>query len=89
MLESRLELEYSPLRATIELPEPIFQKLRARAEQERSSIEALIIEAVEKEIGLQPPEKQSRTRITLPLIRSGNPGALRSMTNSEIDDLLG
>ena len=77
------------MRTTIELPEPIVLKLRARAEQERSTIEALIIEAVEKEIGLQPPEKQSLTRITLPLIRSGNPGALRSMTNTEIDDILG
>jgi hypothetical protein len=77
------------MKATIELPEPIFEELRARAEQQRSSVEALIIEAVEKKIGFQPAEEQSRRRITLPLIRSRNPGALRSMTNSEIDDILG
>jgi hypothetical protein len=77
------------MRATIELPEPIVQKLRARAEQERSTIEALIIEAVERDIGLQAAKEQPRTRITLPLIRSGHPGALRSMTSSEIDAILG
>ena len=77
------------MRTTIELPEPIVLRLRARAEQERSTIEALIIEAVEKEIGVQAAEEQPRTRINLPLIRSGYPGSLRSMTNSEIDDVLG
>jgi hypothetical protein len=77
------------MRTTIELPERIVLKLRARAEQERSTIEALIIEAVEKEIGVQPAEEQPRTRINLPLIRSAHPGSLRSMTNSEIDDILG
>lgn len=77
------------MRATVELPEPIFLKLRARAEHEKSSIEALIVEAVEKEIGVAPEQDRPRTRISLPLIPSSNPGALRSMTNSEIDDILG
>ena len=77
------------MRATIELPEPIFQTLLARAEQRRSSLQAVILEAIEKDIAPGPTSDHVRSRVSLPLIRSGRPGTLRSMTNAEVDDTLG
>jgi hypothetical protein len=77
------------MRATIELPEPVFQILQARAEQRSSSIQAVILEAIEKEIAPRPARAQVQSRVSLPLIRSRRPGSLHSLTNAEIDDLLG
>jgi hypothetical protein len=77
------------MRATIELPEPIFQILQARAEQRSLSIQAVILEAIQKEIAHGPTPAEVQGRVSLPLIRSGRPGSLHSLTNGEIDDILG
>ena len=77
------------MRATIELPEPVFQILRARAEQRSLSMQAVILEAIEKEIAHGPTPANVQGRVSLPLIRSGHPGSLHSLTNAEIDDILG
>jgi hypothetical protein len=77
------------MRATIELPEPIFQILQARAEQRSLSIQAVILEAIKKEIAQAPTPADVRGRVSLPLIRSDRPGSLHSLTNAEIDDILG
>ena len=77
------------MRATIELPEPVFQILQARAEQRSLSIQAVILEAIEKEIACGPAPAEVQGRVSLPLIRSGRPGSLHSLTNAEIDDILG
>ena len=77
------------MRATIDLPEPVFDALRARAEQQGSSVQALILQVIEKEIARHPAPAAAGHRVELPLIRSNHPGSLRSLTNSEIDDILG
>jgi len=62
------------MRATIELPDPVFHLLQARAEERSSSIQDVILEAIQKEIvsGLTPAE--AKGRVSLPLIRSSRPG---------------
>ncbi len=77
------------MRATIELPEPVFQFLQARAQQRRLSIQAVILEAIEKEIAQGQTPAKVQGRVLLLLIRSSRPGSLHSLTNAEIDDLLG
>jgi hypothetical protein len=77
------------MRATIELPEPVFQILQARAERRSLSIQAVILEVIEKEIAHGPTPAEVQGRVSLPLIRSGHPGSLHSLTNAEIDDILG
>jgi uncharacterized protein len=79
----------SDMRATIELPEPVFHLLQARAEQRSSSIQAVILEAIQKEIALGSTSAEGRGRVSLPLIRSSHPGSLHSLTNTRIDDILG
>ena len=76
------------MRATIELPEPVFQILQARAKQRSLSIQAVILEAIRKEIAHGPTPAEMRGRVSLPLIRSSRPGSLHSLTNAEIDDLI-
>ena len=76
------------MKATIELPEPVFQTLLALAEQQGSSLQAVILEAIKKEIA-PGPTPHERRRVSLPLIRSRHPGSLRSLTNAEVDDILG
>jgi hypothetical protein len=52
------------MRATIELPEPIFQILQARAEQRSLSIQAVILEAIKKEIALGPTPAEVQGRVS-------------------------
>lgn len=77
------------MRATIKLPEPVFQILQARAEQRSLSIQAVILEAINKEIEHGPTPAEVKGRVSLPLIRSSRPGSLHSLTNAQIDDILG
>jgi len=77
------------MKATIELPEPVFQTLLALAEQQGSSLQAVILEAIKKEIAEGPTPDERRRRVSLPLVRSRHPGSLHSLTNAEIDDILG
>jgi hypothetical protein len=72
--------------AAIDLPEPVFQTLRARAERQGSSIQAVILEAIWKDIATCPTPTESHARVELPLIRSAHPGSLRSLTNADVDD---
>ena len=77
------------MRATIELPEPVFQILQARAEQRSLSIQAVILEAINKEIASGPTPAEVQGRVSLPLIRSSRPGSFHSLTNAGVDDVLG
>ena len=77
------------MRAMIELPEPVYQALQARAEQRGMSVQAVIIEAINKKIADGPMPVGLKGRVSLPLIRSSRPGSLDSLTNAEIDDILG
>ena len=78
----------------IELPERLIDALENRARQLHSSIQAVAIDAIEKEIvskdtGTGENESVPGRRVHLPLIRSAKPGSLRSLTNAEIDGILG
>jgi hypothetical protein len=77
------------MKATIELREPLFDLLQARAEQRNSTIQAIILEAIQKEIVSGEAPGEVKGRVSLPLIRSSRPGSLHSLTNAEIDDILG
>jgi hypothetical protein len=43
------------LRAMIELPEPVYQILQSRAARRGTSVQAVIVEAINKEIARDPP----------------------------------
>ncbi len=72
------------MRTTIDLPDPVFRRLKASAALEGVSLKEVILRAVEKELHSNRPKKG---RIRFPLIRSRQPGTL-SLTNAEIDEVL-
>jgi len=72
----------------LEVPERLIQALESRARHLHSSIEAVAIEAIEKEVAQGESEVGGGRRVRLPLIRSAKPGSLRSLTNAEIDGIL-
>ncbi len=72
------------MRTTVDLPDPVFRRLKATAALEGSSLKQIILRAVEKELHAAPPK---RRRARFPLIRSEEPGVL-SLTNAEIDEIL-
>jgi hypothetical protein len=60
------------VRTTVDIPEPLHDKLRQRAHQSRSSIRSLIIKAIEQTYG-SPAKKE---RLTGPLIMGKKLGPL-------------
>jgi len=82
--DSRQLCYYAFMRTTMELPDPLFRRLKAAAALEGTSLKRIILRAVEKELESGQP---GRRRIRFPLIRSKQPGVL-SLTNPQIDDLL-
>jgi hypothetical protein len=74
---------------SIELPERLVDALENRAREVHSSLQALALEAIEKDMARIESEGTRGRRAHLPLIRSASPGSLHSLTNAEIDGILG
>jgi plasmid stability protein len=70
----------------VDIPDPIYRRLKARAAQEGRSIKELVLHGVEAELNGESPRKDQE-RVTLPLIRSKRPGWLK-LTNKTIDEIL-
>ena len=72
------------MRTTIDLPDPVFKRLKATAALRGVSLKEIILDAVEKQL---QPSGPTRKRTKFPLIRSKQPGTL-SLTNADIDEIL-
>ena len=73
------------MRTTIDVPEPVFRKMKATAALRGVSLKDFVLSAVEHEM-----EKRRAPRdymVQVPLIPSKRPGR-RNLTNAEIEDLL-
>jgi hypothetical protein len=62
------------MRTTVDIPDAMYRRLRARAATEGKSTRALILRGVERVLGGQPA---SSRRVALPLVPSKRPGTLR------------
>jgi len=76
------------VRTTIELPDPVFREMKSLAARRGTSLKEFVLRAIEKEMRAAHLPGGRRFSVKLPLVRSKSLGALRSMTNAEIDDLL-
>jgi len=63
------------MRTTIDIPDAVDRRIKNRAACEGRSVNALILEAVERVLNASPVA--ARRRVKLPLVKSGHPGALR------------
>ncbi len=73
------------MRTTVDIPDPMYRRLKARAAVEGRSAKALILQGVERVLREEPPAPNRR--VTLPLVRSKRPGAIR-IDNARIYDVI-
>ena len=73
------------MRTTVDVPDPVFRKMKAAAALRGVSLEEFLLSAVEHEMTRKSSAKDYTVR--LPLIRSKHLGTLK-VTNAEIEDLL-
>jgi len=73
------------MRTTVDIPDPIYRRLKTRAASEGSSAKELILRGVE--LILKKGPRKSQRRVKLPLIRSKRPGTLE-LDNDRIYEII-
>lgn len=73
------------MRTTVDIPDPIYRRLKSRAASEGSSAKELILRGVDHI--LKRGLRKSRRRIKLPIIRSKQPGTL-DLNNDKIFEII-
>ena len=73
------------MRTTVDIPDEVYRRLKAKAALDGTSIRNLLVRAAEVVLDIDklPPVR----RLHLPLIHSSRPGTLK-ITNEEIDEIL-
>ena len=73
------------MRTTVDIPDPVYRRLKSRAAREGSSAKELILRGVEQVLKRSP--RKSRKRVKLPIIRSKQPGTLE-LDNAKIFEII-
>lgn len=73
------------VRTTVDIPDPVYRRLKATAALRGATVKEIIVGLIEKELRIAPSPRKGRIR--LPLIESHRPGSLR-LTNAEINEIL-
>ncbi len=69
------------MRTTVDIPGPVYRRLKSRAAREGSSAKELILRGVEQV--LKQRRRKSRRRVKLPIVRSKRPATLE-LDNAKI-----
>lgn len=72
------------MRTTVDIPDPVYRRLKARAATEGHSAKTLILRGVEQVLKVKRPTEGRR--VTLPIVRSKHPGTLR-IDNAKIYEI--
>lgn len=72
------------MRTTIDIPDPLYRRLKAAAAYRGSTVKRIVLELVQQELDGSRPRAG---RIQLPLIDSDRPGSLR-LTNAKVNEIL-
>jgi len=73
------------MRTTIDIPDPIYRKLKSRAASEGTSTKELILRGAKSV--LRVSARRPRKRVKLPIIRSKQPGTL-DLDNDKIFEII-
>jgi C-terminal processing protease CtpA/Prc len=73
------------MRTTLDIPDPVYRRLKSRAATEGSSAKELILRGVRQV--LKEPRRKPGKRVTLPIIRSKQPGTLQ-LDNEKIFEII-
>jgi hypothetical protein len=74
------------MRTTVDIPDPTYRQLKAKAALRGCSVKELILQGVEAEL-TGGKRGQDKARVALPLIKSKRPGWLR-LSNNAIHKIL-
>lgn len=75
------------MQTTIELPDSVYRHGEQLARAEGFTLEQLIVQALEREFSRKALTSRPRSRVSLPLIHSEQPGTL-DLSSLNFDDLL-
>ena len=73
------------MRTTIDIPDPLYRRLKSKAASKGCSVKELILRCVQAELHVGRSLK--RGRVSLPIIESNSPGSLK-LTNRRINEIL-
>ena len=73
------------MRTTVDIPDPVYRRLKSRAAREGSSAKELILRGVEQVLSVK--RRTPRRRVKLPIVRSKRPGTVR-LDNARIYDII-
>jgi len=73
------------MRTTVDIPDPIYRRLKTRAASEGSSAKELILRGVEKI--LKGDGRRARKKVKLPIVRCRRPGRVR-LDNAKIYEII-
>jgi hypothetical protein len=73
------------MRTTVDIPDPVYRRLKSRAVSEGSSAKELILRAVQ--LILKDGPRKPGKRVKLPLIKSKQPGTL-NLDNDRIFEII-
>lgn len=73
------------MRTTVDIPDPVYKRLKSRAASEGSSAKELILRGVEQV--LKERQRRRGKKIKLPIIRSKKPGTLE-LDNERIFEII-
>ncbi len=73
------------MRTTVDIPDPLYRELKSKAAGEGRSVKELILRGVEIELQLTP--KRRRRPVSLPLVRSNQPGSI-ALDNAKIFEII-
>ena len=77
------------MRTTLELPDPLFARLKARAASQRLTLKQLLHSYVEQGLNTAPPEAAlQRSAATLPQLNSGLAMDAGMLSNAALFELL-
>jgi hypothetical protein len=74
------------MRTTVDIPDPVYRRLKSKAAQRGCSVKELVLRGVKAELEGGKPVRKAQT-IRLPIIDSKQPGWLR-LTNQQINEVL-
>jgi hypothetical protein len=74
------------MRTTVDIPDPVYRRLKAKAALQGCSVKELVLRGVEAELGGRKGARKGK-KIALPIIDSKRPGWLH-LTNNQIDEIL-
>lgn len=73
------------MRTTVDIPDPLYRKLKGKAASEGRSVKDLILRSVEHE--LRDRGNQRSGRVALPILPSKRPGSLK-LDNAKIFEII-